>query len=188
MTRIYMIRHGKPLSTWGQAGDADPGLDETGRAQAQAVSETLLQMPERPTLVISSPLRRCRETAEPFAAALGVDLEIDPTFGEIPTPASVSHEHREAWLRQAFAGRWSEIQGDLDYEDWRRRIAEGLAQRPGAAVFSHYVAINAAVSVLTGTDAVLSFRPDHTSVTSFELEDGRLALAELGRQAETRVL
>ena len=59
---LYLIRHGKPAAAWGD--DDDPGLDETGRAQAKAVAETLMALPEskRPRSVVSSPLRRCRET------------------------------------------------------------------------------------------------------------------------------
>ena len=188
MSRIYMIRHGKPAATWGQASDGDPGLDETGQAQAEAAREALFALPEPPRLVVSSPLRRCRETALPTARALGVDVVIDPRFGEVPTPAALAPEERPGWLRRAFAGRWSEIRGDLDYEAWRRAVTEALLDYPGAAVFSHYVAINAAVSVVTGRDEVLCFRPDHVSITVFETGDGKLWLAEQGREAETQVL
>src|SRR5690349_16743108 len=122
MSRIYMIRHGKPASTWGQSIDLDPGLDELGDAQARGARDALLALPEPPTRVVASPLRRCRETAQPFADALGLTLEIDPAFGEIPTPAAISLEDRPAWLRRAFGGRWSEITGDLDYDQWRREV------------------------------------------------------------------
>ncbi len=190
MGRIYMIRHGKPESTWGQGSDTDPGLDATGMAQAEAARDTLLALPAqfRPTAVMSSPLRRCRETADPTARALGVEAIIDPVFGEIATPANVSHDDRSAWLRTAFAGRWSEIVGDIDYEAWRRDILAALTLREGTAVFSHYVAINAAVSLLTGSDKVLTFKPDHASITTFEVRDGVLHLCEAGREAVTGVL
>ena len=189
MSRIHMIRHGRPASTWGDA-DPDPGLDAMGAGQAKAVAEALLALPvsERPTRVISSPLRRCRETAQPLAEALGVAVEIDPRIGEIPTPAALSEEARPDWLRQAFQGQWREIQGDLDYVAWTRQVAEGVASYPGAAVFSHFVALNAAVSAATGGEAVAAFRPDHVSVTVFDLVDGGLILVEKGREASTQVL
>ena len=189
MGRIHMIRHGRPASTWGDA-DQDPGLDATGAEQARAVAETLLALPadERPTRVVSSPLRRCRETAQPLADALGVAVEIDPRVGEIPTPAALAAEARPGWLRQAFQGRWSEIQGDLDYVAWTREVAQGVASHPGAAVFSHFVALNAAVSAATGGEAVAAFRPDHVSVTVFDLVDGALILVDKGREASTQVL
>jgi broad specificity phosphatase PhoE len=144
MSRIHMIRHGRPASTWGDS-DPDPGLDAVGAEQARAVAQALLALPalERPTRVVSSPLRRCRETAQPLADALGVAVEIDPRVGEIPTPAALSAEARPGWLRQAFQGTWSEIEGDLDYGAWIREVAQGVASYPGAAVFSHFVALNA---------------------------------------------
>jgi broad specificity phosphatase PhoE len=184
-----MIRHGRPASTWGDA-DHDPGLDTVGAEQARAVANALLALPavERPTRVVSSPLRRCRETAQPLADALGVVVEIDPRVGEIPTPSALASDDRPAWLRQAFQGRWSDIRGDLDYGAWTREVAQGVASHPGAAVFSHFVALNAAVSVATGEDHVAAFRPDHVSVTVFDLVDGGLILVEKGREASTKVL
>jgi broad specificity phosphatase PhoE len=189
MTRLYLIRHGKPAATWGEADD-DPGLDATGRQQAQAARDWLLARPEaeRPKHVVSSPLRRCRETAEPTAEALGVQVEIDAVVGEIPTPASLTNEERPAWLRQAFQGAWSDIQGDLDYDAWRRDIVQALTARGDTAVFSHYVAINAAISLLTGSDKVLTFRPDHASITVLETDGTTLSVVEQGREAATTVL
>jgi len=189
MSRIHMIRHGRPASTWGDA-DPDPGLDAVGAEQARVAAQALLGLPieERPMRVISSPLRRCRETAQPLADALGVTVEIDPRVGEIPTPAALSAEARPGWLRQAFQGTWSEIEGDLDYGAWIREVAQGVASYPGAAVFSHFVALNAAVSAATGGEAVAAFRPDHVSVTVFDLVDGDLILVEKGREASTQVL
>ena len=189
MQRLFLIRHGKPAAVWGEADD-DPGLDEAGRAQARAARDHLLALPEdmRPLNVVSSPLRRCRETAAPTAEALGVEVEIDPGVGEIPTPAALTAEQRPAWLREAFQGRWTDIQGDLDYGVWRRRAADSLLTRSRTAVFSHYVAINAVMSLLAGDDRVLVFRPDHASITTLETDGSRLVLVEAGREASTGVL
>jgi len=189
MPRLFLIRHAKPTSSWGQ-GEADPGLDGEGQAQALAACEALLALPadERPTRVASSPLRRCRETARPFAEALGVTVEIDPAIGEIPTPAALAAEARPAWLARAFEGRWADIEGDLDYEAWRRGAAEALIARGRTAVFSHYVAINGVVSLLTGDERVISFRPDHASITVLETDGRSLTLVGKGREAVTSVL
>jgi broad specificity phosphatase PhoE len=189
MARLYLIRHGKPSSTWG-GGDDDPGLDEAGQAQARAARDWLMALPqaERPTKVVSSPLRRCRETAEPTAQALGVAIEVDARVGEIPTPAALSLEERGPWLRKSFAGTWAEIEGDLDYDAWRREIAASLAARGHTAVFSHYVATNAVVSALLGVPQVLAFRPDHASITVLETDGTTLTLVAKGREAATAVL
>ncbi|MDP1873899.1 histidine phosphatase family protein [Phenylobacterium sp.] len=189
MPRLYLIRHGKPAATWG-GHDDDPGLDSTGQDQAAAARDFLLNLPEdqRPRRVVSSPLARCRETADPTAQALGVQVEIDPGVGEIPTPSSLAADARGAWLQQAFQGDWREIKGDLDYDAWRRQVAEALHHRGDTAVFSHFVAINAVVSLLTGEDRVVSFRPDHTSITVLETDGKSLTLVEKGREASTGVL
>jgi broad specificity phosphatase PhoE len=189
MSRIHMIRHGKPAATWGDA-DTDPGLDAVGLAQADAVARDLMALPdaERPRRVVSSPLRRCRQTAAPLAALLGVEVEIDPRVGEIPTPAGLAAADRPAWLRAAFAGRWGEIKGDRDYAVWAAEVTAAVASHPGAVVFSHFVALNAAVAVATGNNQVAVFRPDHVSVTVFEAGDEGLILIAKGREASTQVL
>jgi broad specificity phosphatase PhoE len=190
MIRTFMIRHGKPRSTWGEdAADPDPGLDETGKAQAEAAADALMALPAdvRPSRVFASPLRRCRETAEPFAHRIGAEVVIDPRLGEIPTPKALSHEERGPWLQAAFELAWSEIQGDQDYDAWRRSVAAAVVEHAGAALFSHFVAINGATSCALESDAVMQFRPDQASITIFGVEDGRLTLVERGREADTQV-
>ncbi len=190
MSRVYLIRHAKPAQSFGQGNDEDPGLDDTGKAQAEAAAQALLALPEgdRPKRVVSSPLRRCRETAEPYAMAIGVEVEIDPFVGEIPTPKAYDAVSRGPWLRKAFQGKWSEIEGDLDYDEWRREVAHAVAARGSAAVFSHYVAINAVFSTLADDDRVIVFRPDHASISVFDRDEGQLSLVQPGREANTSVM
>lgn len=186
---VRVIRHGRPAATWG-AAEEDPGLDAAGREQARTIAARLAALPpgDRPLRVISSPLRRCRETAAPLAALLGVTVEIEPAVGEIPTPADLPPAERPAWLKQAFVGDWSAICGDRDYLAWTAEVAAALVRYEGCAVFSHFVALNAAVAAAQSTAAVLAFRPDHASVTTFEVVDSRLRLVEKGEEASTGVL
>jgi broad specificity phosphatase PhoE len=67
-------------------------------------------------------------------------------------------------------------------------VAAALRDYPGAAVFSHFVALNAAVGVATGQAEVMAFRPDHCSRTVFEIDGDRLILVDKGREAESQVL
>jgi broad specificity phosphatase PhoE len=191
MSRVYMIRHGKPAATWGaQLAEIDPGLDVDGRNQAKKAADALMALaPEhRPTAVVSSPLRRCKETARPFAEMLGIELVVEPAVAEVPTPHGMADSERGAWLRRAFATDWSKIEGEIDYRLWRDRVAEAVARNAGAAVFTHFVALNAAVAVATGSDKVMNFQPDHASITTFEVENGVLKLVSLGREAVTAIL
>jgi len=188
---VHLIRHGKPASSWGDQGaDPDPGLDADGRAQAQAAATVLLQLPaeQRPQRVVSSPLRRCRETAWPLADALGVEIVIEPAVAEIPTPSVLAAETRPVWLRNAFNGRWDEIEGDLDYAAWAAAVASACARHPGAAIFSHFVAINAAVAQAVGDPRVRQFEPGHASITSFAIAPTGLRLLSKGVSATTQVL
>ena len=189
MSRLYLIRHGKPASVWGDADD-NPGLDDLGLSQARGARDAILALPKalQPVRVVSSPLRRCRETAVPLAEALGVEIEIDPAVGEIPTPAGIGVTDRSAWLRNAFGGLWREIEGDLDYEAWRRAIAASLLARGDTAVFSHFVAINAVLSTIAEDERVVSFRPDHASISVLETDGQTLTLVAKGREASTGVL
>ena len=189
MSRLYLIRHGKPAATWGDA-DEDPGLDAAGQAQANAVRDVLLALTgeDRPTRVVSSPLRRCIETARPTAEALGVEIEIDPSVGEIPTPKALAAADRPGWLREVFQGHWADVKGDLDYLAWRAGVAGSLISRGRTAVFSHYVAINAVMSSLDDDDRVMVFRPDHTSMSVLDTDGVTLRLLERGPEASTGVL
>lgn len=70
-TRTILIRHGRTaLNAEGRLrGLADPELDDTGLAEAQATAAALA--PAGLSLVLSSPLRRATRTAEIIAQAAG---------------------------------------------------------------------------------------------------------------------
>ncbi len=59
MSRLILVRHGRAAGGWDD--DLDPGLDELGRAQAEAMAD--LVAPRGPLPILVSPMRRCRETA-----------------------------------------------------------------------------------------------------------------------------
>jgi broad specificity phosphatase PhoE len=189
LPKVYLVRHARPSALWGGA-DEDPGLDELGVTQAQFAARQLLSVPiaEQPAGIVSSPMRRCLETAKPLAEALGLAVEIDCGLGEIPTPAGVAPAERPDWLGRSLAGRWSDIEGDLDYDAWRRAVASAVARRPRAAIFSHFVAINAVMSVVGRTDQVVGFHPGHASITTLQLAPDGLRLVSRGAEAATGVL
>ncbi len=83
---IIAVRHGQ--TDWNAEeriqGRTDISLNEVGRKQAQDVAESL---PETIDLIISSPLKRARETAEIINARFGTEIVIDErlierNFGE----------------------------------------------------------------------------------------------------------
>jgi broad specificity phosphatase PhoE len=59
MSLIYLIRHGQAEAGWNT--HRDPGLDDTGRQQAEAAARALAD--RGPLPIVVSPMRRARETA-----------------------------------------------------------------------------------------------------------------------------
>src|SRR5437588_6304801 len=138
MTRLYLVRHGQPLAGYDQ--DHDPGLDDVGRAQAEAAAAELA--PRGPLPVVTSPLRRTRETAAPFERQWHTTASVEPAVGEIKSPTDDLAE-RSAWLLQILKGerRWSEL--DEELRQWRDGVANALlALQRDTVIVTHYIAIN----------------------------------------------
>ncbi|KCZ96773.1 phosphoglycerate mutase [Hyphomonas polymorpha PS728] len=178
---IFLIRHGEAAASWGD--HPDPGLSDLGKGQAEAASEILTKLGA--TSAITSPMQRCRETAQPFEARTGLTARVVPDVSEISTPDGI--EDRVSWLRELMAGTWTQAGPDL--AAWRHKMSETVSGLPeGTAVFSHFVAINALVGALESDDRVTVFRPGHCSVTRLERRGGVLRVAEYGSESATRVL
>jgi probable phosphoglycerate mutase len=117
VTTFYLIRHAQ------RAGDetmlagraAGLHLTSTGRAQAEQLARYLAREPI--AHVLSSPIERARETAEPLARARGLVVDISPAITEI---------HAGAWTGRTFR--------ELDAGDsqWRRfNRLRSLTRIPG---------------------------------------------------------
>ena len=184
MARLHLVRHGEAAAGWD--GDADPGLSDVGRSQAEAMADLLGPLGPLPILV--SPLRRTRETAAPLEARWGVEAVVDPAVGEIVAPAAhAGLEARGAWLREAMSGTWSAL-GE-EHHAWRRLVVERLLLLDvDTVVVTHFVAINVAVGEATGDDRVVSFVPANCSVTTIVNDGGALAVESLGDEGRTTVL
>jgi len=183
VTRLYLVRHGRPQARYDQ--DVDPGLDDVGRAQADAAAAELA--PLGPLAVVTSPLRRTRETAAPFEQQWEVTARVEPAVGEIKSPTD-DVAQRSAWLGAIIRGErtWGEL--DQDVREWRDGVVAALLGiDEDTVVATHYIAINAAVGAATGDDRVVNFAPDNCSCTVLESHGTTLSVIELGRQAETVV-
>lgn len=184
VTRVYLVRHGRAAAGWDT--DPDPGLDDEGRRQAAATAEALSILPDMP--LVSSPLRRCRETAAFLSAKWKYDpVTIQPLVAEIPSPEGVPLGERVDWLRTAMAGTWTDL--GPRYTGFRDDVVgyvTGL--RRDTVIFSHFIAINALIGVCRGDDRVVISSLDNASVTIVDVdESGRPSLARTGRQADTLI-
>ncbi|MFJ9617969.1 bifunctional RNase H/acid phosphatase [Streptomyces noursei] len=82
---FVLLRHGEtaltPQKRFSGSGGTDPELSDVGRRQAEATAAALAA---RGTIqaVVSSPLRRCQETAGAVAARLGLDVRVEDGLRE----------------------------------------------------------------------------------------------------------
>ena len=183
MKRLYLVRHGRAEAGFGE--QLDPGLDATGFRQAQAVGEKLGKL--KPMPILTSPLRRARETASPLVLRWSRKPILEEAVAEVPTPGRVRLKERPNWLRGVMAGKWSEQTREL--AAWRKDIVTLLTARTeDAVIFSHFIAINVAVGAALVEDRVHVFSPDNGSVTILETDGTKLHVVEMGREADTRVL
>ncbi len=80
---LLLARHGE--STWNASGrwqgQADPPLSPLGEEQARAAARWVAQS-IRVDVVVSSDLRRARQTAQHLAIGLGVEVVVEPRLRE----------------------------------------------------------------------------------------------------------
>ena len=119
MGHVVLVRHGKAAAGW--SDDLDPGLDDLGRQQAQAMADRLHLFGPLP--LFSSPLRRCIETAEALGDRWGVEPAISADVGEVESPTADLAE-RGVWLRGFMASTWADQPAEL--LAWRQRIVDFL--------------------------------------------------------------
>ncbi len=158
---LIIARHGRtPANAAGQLlGRRDPGLDDLGRDQAAAIAEVVPQGAR----VISSPLVRCRQTADAIDREHETDdrlLEID--YGELEG-VPVKDVAPQTWADWRNDNAWAPPGGEshdqLAARVWELldELAEEAAQRDVVLV-SHVSPIKAAVAWGLGVSIDISWR------------------------------
>lgn len=184
---LLLIRHAEPvrIGPGTAAGPADPHLTERGRVQAHRLAVWLGAEPI--DAVLSSPLLRARETAEPVGRALGLDVEIVDGLMEYDAqsdfyiPVEELRETRDHHWTAMIEGRWDELGGEPP-ERFRARIVpcvDAIIDRfPGGTVAAvcHGGVINVYLAALLGLERHLWFHPEYTSVS-------RVAAARTGERS-----
>jgi probable phosphoglycerate mutase len=162
--RLVLVRHGQ--TAWNALnraqGHADIPLDDTGRAQAQAAAPYLAAM--RPVGIWSSDLGRARETAEIFAAAADVPVEIDARLREYDvgvrsglTTAEFAERYpaeHAAWLVNdeslLVEGEESSTQVRARVLPAMREVLAGIDREQTALVVMHGACLKVGLSALLG--------------------------------------
>ncbi len=87
---LYILRHADAETE--AARDDDRRLSEKGQEQAKQVARFCKKHALQPSLILSSPLPRAHETADPVAAALKVELVIAPWLSSGMMPSTAVEE------------------------------------------------------------------------------------------------
>ncbi len=113
--RLLVWRHGR--TEWNASGrfqgQLDPPLDDEGRAQAAWTAPQLAGgLPAGDTVLLSSDLRRARQTADALAPLLGVEVRVDER------------------LREHSLGRWEGLTRTEVAERYPEQYADWVAGHP----------------------------------------------------------
>jgi probable phosphoglycerate mutase len=203
-TTIFLIRHGEtpltPFKKFSGDGPLNPELTEQGLAQAELVAAAVAEL--NPEVILASPLKRTKQTAEAISRATGL-----PVICE------------DAWIECSF-GIWDGLSIDevkekypTDYHSWlcstsfappegesydavAVRIDEALekivAEYPGqrVVVVTHNGTIKTAAKLVIDSPAESIFHIDVSpcSITTISIwpSDGLRALRSLNEQGHLR--
>ena len=147
LTTVILVRHGRTLLTEthrlsGRGGE-DPQLSDAGKLDAESAAAEIAKVGQlgpyakvvSPTVVVSSPLARTRETASIIAKKLGVTVETNDNIAEISFGDWDGHTNQEV------AATWPELydqwRGDVrisppgggeSLEDFDIRVQQGMAE------------------------------------------------------------
>lgn len=85
---------------------------------------------------------------------------------------------------KVLAGNWSDAHVDPTLRTWRQDVGDALLNLSrDTIIFTHFVAINAAVSLAMASNQVTIFKPGHASVTILESKNAALHVVELGQES-----
>ena len=184
-TRVIVVRHGE--TTWGAdgrfAGREDVPLTNRGRRQASSVADRIKGL--RPSIVLTSPLQRCRLTAQAIGGAAGApvvvhDRLLDGLLGEWTGLRPAEIEQR--WPEQFAVWRsdtGAQPPGGESFDEIRGRVAP-LIEEVSRLYRGHTVVLvtHAATTkmILTSaldvpSDAAYRLRVDTASLSGFTVDD-----------------
>ena len=195
-TTLVLVRHGETEHSreerFSGTGGADPGLNPNGRAQVRATAEWLGPLADEVDVLVSSPLRPARETAEIVAELLGRPVELDDGLTEAAfgtwdglTSTEVHDRHTDdldAWLRGLDV---SPTGGGESFRAVDRRVRRTrdrlIAGHPGQTVLAvtHQTPIKILVRLALGAplDSVFHMELATGSVTVISwFPDGRASM------------
>lgn len=194
MTRIYLVRHG--TTDWNREeifrGRIDCPLNETGRAEARAVADSL--QGTKIERIYTSPLSRAAETAWVIAAGRGIQVIPEPAFTDLDFGEWQGLPLKEAREKHPDLYRaWRERPQDVTFPGGeslgkvRGRAWEGLLRtvqenrEKTALIVSHRVVTKVLVCAALGLDNshFWQIKQDTTAVSCLEYARGQFVASLL---------
>ena len=169
--KLVLVRHGRPNEE-DPARPHDPPLRADGRAQAEAVAARLAL--EGITRIVSSPMARALQTAQPLADRLGLPIDIIEGWAE--ADRHVARYRSTETLRALGEVEWQRFLADPigyfggDAATFKAGVLAALNASVGArgahvAVFAHGLPINVVLSHALGLERIIHFAPGYASMT-----------------------
>ena len=199
MPTFLLIRHGEnEYVAKGRLAGRLPGvhLNENGKKQAEAVAKAFIKAPIK--AIYASPMERCMQTAEPLAAALGLEINpsqglIEVDFGNWQDKTLKQLQRRKLWkVVQANPARMQFPEGET-FTNAQQRIVqtlESLAKEYESkdliACFSHSDLIKLAVSYYLGQpiDLFQRIMIAPASISTLHLGEIGAQIININHQAE----
>ena len=129
---LYIVRHGEPIY-------GPDTLTDLGREQAKAVAERLaIHGIDR---IFSSPLGRARETAQPTADKLGLEVTIEPWTREIWPELTLTKPDGSLYFCMALPGSYLRNEENHDLNS-RWHEMEALQQIDAKGAYENIVVAN----------------------------------------------
>ena len=203
-TFIYFVRHGEtvltPTRKFSGTGALDPELMQEGLDQAELVAEEAVKLGAE--VLIASPLKRTRQTAEAIARTTGLEIIFDEawfelSFGSWDGKSIEEVKEQEPDAYQAWLNSTAYAPGGG--ESWDQatvRIEEALeklvAEYPGKKIIvvTHNGVIKTAVRLAIGAPAEAVFHVDAApcSISSISIwpSDGLRAVRSVNERGHLR--
>ncbi len=187
--KLVLVRHGRPDED-DRERPHDPPLRADGRVQAEAVATRLAL--EGITRIVSSPMARALQTAEPLAHRLGLPIDIVEGWAE--ADRHVARYRSTETLRALGSTEWQRFLADPvgyfggDAAAFKAQVLSALDQSIGApgthvAVFAHGLPINVVLSHALGLERIVHFAPGYASMTRLRVAtDGTIGVASVNER------
>ena len=185
---IYLVRHGQTELNKDKVfrGRLDPPLNNTGHEEARATAAFMKNV--EVSFILSSPLLRAVQTAEPFARMKNLEVKtvrelIDIDFGKwqglsekkvLKRNSRLFHQWHKEPTRVTFPGGESLMKVKRRLEDFIAQLRTLYPGRTGA-IYTHRVVCKVLVCLLAAIPLknFWNVKIDTTSVSMFELESER---------------